>query len=141
MATNFPNEPYDKLEEYRKFVLNLECTKDKDTRTRLDHAITGLVTESGELSGLMKKIKFYGAEVPKINFLDELGDLLWYLVTAMNTFEITLEDLIRLNMTKLKARHPNGITFETAMNKNKGNEREAMVKEIEEIMERKDESN
>jgi len=132
---NLPKEQDPNFQKYRDFVYNLEGTKDKDIRTRLDHAITGLCSESGELAGLMKKIKFFEAKIPKINFLDELGDILWYLTDAMNVFEINLEDLIRLNMTKLRARHPDGFTNETALNKNKDKEQ----KEVDKVTGKDDE--
>jgi len=128
---NLPKEDDLKLQEYRKFVYRMECTNTSDLKTRLDHAITGLVTEAGELAGLMKKLKFYeGVKIPRINFLDELADNFHYLVMAMNALDITLEDLIRLNKVKLKARHPSGFTAQTAVNKDKEKEQEEINKII-----------
>jgi len=127
METNFPKEQDSKLQEYREFVHNRECTKEENLRVRLDHSITGLVTESGELADLMKKIKFYGVNIPRINFLDEMADTLHYLVMGMNALEVSFDNLMQLNMTKLRTRSPNGFTVESAVHKDKKREQ----KEIE----------
>ena len=119
MEPTFPKENDPKLQEYREFVFRRECTKGEELKVRLDHAITGLVTEAGELTDLMKKLKFYGKEIPRINYLDEMADSLHYLVMGMNALEVSFEDLMRLNMTKLRTRSPNGFTVESATNKDK----------------------
>jgi len=132
MSETFPQENDPKIQEYRRFVLNRECTKEEEIRLRLDHAITGMVTESGELSDLMKKIKFYGVKIPRIKFLDEMADQLHYLIMGMNALNVSFEDLMRLNMVKLRTRSPNGFTIESAINKDKEGEQKAMESEIEE---------
>jgi NTP pyrophosphatase (non-canonical NTP hydrolase) len=120
-------EVHPSFQKYREFVNSLDATAEKDLRIRLDHAITGCVTESGELMGLMKKIKFYdNVKIPRIKFLDELGDLFWYFTLALNTFDVSLEDIIRLNTTKLKARHINGVTTESLLHENEVKEQEAI---------------
>ena len=126
---NLPKEKDPKLQEYREFVLGLESTKDEEVKTRLDHAISGLVTEAGELTGLMKKIKFAKATIPRINFLDEAGDLFWYFIVMLNVFGVTLEDIARLNTTKLKTRYPTGYTNREALEKDKDLEKERMEEE------------
>jgi len=136
--TNIPKETDPKFQEYRGFVNNLECTKDKDLKTRLDHVITGIVTEGGELSDLMKKLKFYDAKIPRINFLDELGDLLWYLTAAMNCLEVRLEDLIHVNQIKLRKRYPTGFNVTNAVNKDKVEEQNVIENSTNEIKEEMD---
>lgn len=130
MEYNIPKELDYVLQNYREFVYNLECTKNEELKTRLDHAISGLVTEAGELETLIKKVKFYGAKVPRINFLDELADNLHYLIMAMNILEVTLDDLMRLNQVKLRTRYPNGFTQEDALNRDRTKEQEKMEKEL-----------
>ena len=125
-----PTENDPNIQEYRQFVLNRECTREENIKIRLDHATDGLVTESGELKDLMKKIKFYKVEQPHIKFLDEMADTLHYLVMGMNALEVTFEDLMSLNMTKLRTRSPNGFDPEKAVNKNKEKEQEAIEKEM-----------
>jgi len=131
MSETFPQENDPKIQEYRRFVLNRECTKEEEIRVRLDHSITGMVTEAGELSDLMKKIKFYKASIPRIKFLDEMADQLHYLVMGMNALNVSFEDLMRLNMAKLRARSPNEFTPETAINKDKTKEQKAIESEME----------
>lgn len=130
MEKPFPEESDSKIQEYREFVLRRECTKDSELRIRLDHGITGLVTESGDLSDLMKKIKFYKIQVARIKFLDELADNFHYFIMCLNALGVKLEDLMRLNMTKLRTRSPNGFDVESAVNKNKEKEREVIEGEV-----------
>lgn len=131
MEQNLPKENDPKLQEYRKFVESMECTRSEDLKTRLDHAIDGLVTEAGELKTLIKKVKFYEAKIPRINFLDELADELHYLVMAMNILGVTLEDLMRLNQTKLKIRYPKGFNQKDALDRDKDKEQNGMEKEVQ----------
>jgi NTP pyrophosphatase (non-canonical NTP hydrolase) len=126
-----PNEETFALQDYRQFVYKLECTKDEELKIRLDHAIDGLVTEAGELKTLIKKVKFYGAKIPRIKFLDEMADNLHYLVMAMNIMEVTFDDLMRLNKLKLKSRYPKGFSQEDALNRDRNKEREEMEKGVE----------
>jgi NTP pyrophosphatase (non-canonical NTP hydrolase) len=132
MENELPKENDPKIQEYRQFVYRRECTKEKELKIRLDHSADGLTSESGELKDLMKKIKFYEIQIPKINFLDEMADVLHYLVMGMNALEVTFEDLMRLNMTKLRTRSPNGFTAESATNKDKEKEQEAINKAMDE---------
>jgi len=128
MEPNLPKENDPVIQEYRRFVYNLECTKEEELKVRLDHAITGMATEAGELLDLIKKVKFYKKETPRIQFLDELADELHYLVMAMNILGVTFEDLIRLNELKLKARYPKGYSNENAINRDREKEQEEMDK-------------
>ena len=82
MNQELPKENDPIIQEYREFVQSLECTKNEDLKTRLDHAITGIGTEAGELLELIKKVKFYHKETPRIRFLDEASGRVGCLVHA-----------------------------------------------------------
>ena len=80
---------------------------------RLDHAITGLTGEAGEVADVWKKIKYMGLEYnaeTKDKLIKELGDVCWYLISAATALDVPLEQIIDANIEKLKARHPHGFS-------------------------------
>lgn len=77
---------------------------------RLLHAGMGLTTEAGEFMDAIKRHTMYGSELDKTNLCEELGDLMWYIALACDTLGISIEDIMRLNVSKLQARYPNKFT-------------------------------
>lgn len=80
---------------------------------RLDHAITGLTGEAGEVADVWKKVKYMGLEYnaeTREKMIKELGDVCWYLMSAATALNIPLDEIINRNIEKLKARHPNGFS-------------------------------
>lgn len=78
---------------------------------RLDHAVTGLAGESGEVADLWKKVKYLGLEYDaetKEKFVKELGDVCWYLFQTAYALKIPVNEIIDANVEKLKKRHPEG---------------------------------
>jgi NTP pyrophosphatase (non-canonical NTP hydrolase) len=70
------------------------------------HATLGLVGESGELSELLKKDTFKpGHESTRDERLDELGDVLYYLLILAHLDGCTIDELSQRNYEKLKGGH------------------------------------
>lgn len=90
------------------------------------HAYIGLTTEGGELFDGLKKHIFYGKPLDKTNAIEELGDMFWYLAIAANYFEVSFEEIMRINNAKLKARYPEKFTEDKAINRNLKLEREVL---------------
>lgn len=69
----------------------------------------GLAEEAGEVAGLMKRVlrNFPKDQerITKENFIDELGDVLWYLTACCISHETSLEEVWEHNIQKLKARY------------------------------------
>ena len=95
---------------------------------RLLHSMIGLCTESGEIQDMMKKHIFYGKDIDRVNFKEELGDLMWYIAIACNELDIPLEDVMKTNVDKLRARYGDKFTEEAALNRNLSKEREILEK-------------
>lgn len=72
----------------------------------------GLSGEAGEVADLVKKGIFHqqGLDVDKLK--KELGDVLWYVAGMCTTLGISLDDVMKLNIEKLKARFPEGYSAE-----------------------------
>lgn len=68
----------------------------------------GLAGEAGEAADLIKKHLHHAAPLDRDKLKKELGDVLWYLTLACRLGGFTLEDVMRTNIAKLRARHPNG---------------------------------
>ena len=74
-------------------------------------AALGLCAESGEFTEIVKKIVFQGKPVTKENLFHmkrELGDIMWYFIQACILLETTPEEIIEMNVEKLKIRYPGG---------------------------------
>lgn len=73
---------------------------------RLIHAVLGMVTESAELADMLKRHLFYGKPIDVVNGKEELGDTLWYVGLAIDVFKTTMNDILTMNINKLKLRYP-----------------------------------
>lgn len=81
---------------------------------KLFHAVVGLNGEAGELDDCLKKHIIYGQPFDKLNFVEELSDILWFIAEAATTCNTTIETLMRDNIYKLKVRYPDNFTEELA---------------------------
>ena len=81
--------------------------------SRMDNAVAGLAGEAGEVADVWKKVKFHNLdfdEDTKQLFIKELGDICWYLCSVCMALNITPEQVINMNIEKLKKRHPGGFS-------------------------------
>lgn len=117
--------------EYIKNALRTEPEKYlfEDTGSldkRIEHAIMGLVTESGELMDVVKKTKLYNREVDKVNLVEEMGDVMWYLAVMADALGVTFEDAWQKNINKLRARFPEKFDLDQAINRDLDIERKIL---------------
>ena len=85
-------------------------SKEFNTHRALTAAL-GLSAESGEFTEIVKKIVFQGKPVTKENLFHmqrELGDIMWYFIQACILLDTTPEEIIEMNVDKLKSRYPGG---------------------------------
>jgi NTP pyrophosphatase (non-canonical NTP hydrolase) len=85
------------------------------------HAALGLVTEAAEFAELWGR----GS---KEEMLDELGDILWYLVLALNTLGSDLDEIMEINNAKLRERYGDSFSEDRWAAKDKSKEAEAVKK-------------
>ena len=70
-------------------------------------AALGLTAESGEFTEVVKKIILQGKPYNEDNVFHmkrELGDICWYLAQACMALDTTFDEIIEMNVDKLKAR-------------------------------------
>lgn len=89
-----------------------------DTRDSIIHGVCGLVEETGEVTGLLNREYFKKQVVSDAKWIDEIGDVLWYLVAIIVMRGYTIEEVFTRNTNKLAERY--GVGF---------NERENRIKE------------
>ena len=88
--------------------LDVECDADVP---RLLTAALGLTAESGEFTEIVKKMILQGKPYNEDNIFHmkrELGDICWYLAQACMALDTTFDEIIEMNVDKLKARYPGG---------------------------------
>ena len=91
-------------------ITELDIENDADV-PRLLTAALGLTAESGEFTDVVKKIILQGKPYNEENIFHmkrELGDICWYLAQACMALDTTCDEIIEMNVDKLKARYPGG---------------------------------
>lgn len=73
--------------------------------------------ESGELQNIVKKYLYHGHELPTTEVMNELGDILWYVACMATVFGFDLSDIAEMNVSKLKARYPDGFSEADSVNR------------------------
>lgn len=108
------------LEEFILVLRNLE--KNGVNPSLLATAEVGLSGETGEFSDIVKKIFFHGKELDektKNHLEKELGDVIFYWVTACTALGVDPNRIIEMNHDKLSARYPTGFSALKSENKSK----------------------
>lgn len=68
----------------------------------------GVGGESGELADYLKKVLYHGHEFERDHVIKELGDIMHYVSGIATLYDIDMEDVLDVNITKLSKRFPNG---------------------------------
>lgn len=82
----------------------------------------GMAGESGELIDLIKKWIFHGKPLDIEHAKKELGDVCWYIALIAHSFGWDLDEILKMNIDKLKARYPEGFDPELANHRKAGDE-------------------
>ena len=104
------SDPSKDIAQLFRRMTDLEVEQDADV-PRLLTAALGLSAESGEFTEVIKKIVLQGKPYNKENVFHlkrELGDICWYLAQACMALDTTFDEIIEMNVEKLKARYPGG---------------------------------
>lgn len=92
--------------EYQKAAMR---TADKgELISQLVAGAMGLVGEAGETCDYIKKVVFHGHDLDPDKVAEEVGDTLWYAALLAEVIGISLEEIARRNIEKLKRRYPEG---------------------------------
>lgn len=83
------------------------------------HALHGMVAEIGELHGIYQKW-YQGHEDTEEHRMKEVGDLLWFVAEYCTANGWNLENVMRMNIDKLRARYPEGFDAEHSLHRAEG---------------------
>ena len=89
---------------------NLELEDDCNIPPLITAAF-GLTAEAGEFTEIVKKIILQGKPYNEDNVFHmkrELGDICWYIAQACMALDTTFDEIIEMNVDKLKKRYPGG---------------------------------
>lgn len=103
-------------EKYYDFVAKTMTDKPESDEAYISWATDELSAEVGELKGVLAKAVRKHGTLQTLDYdklTDELGDVLWSFHACLQTIrpDISLEDLMEINMEKLQARIDRGITY------------------------------
>lgn len=90
--------------EYQRKAMRTATHKCYD----LANAALGLTGEAGEVADIIKKHLYQGHDLYPSEVIEELGDVIWYVALMADYFNVTLGFVMQQNITKLKARYPEG---------------------------------
>ena len=107
------------LNEYQKAALRTAAPKQK--HNELFHLLLGLVGETGEIAEKAKKIvRDKDSDFSQWDIEDlkkELGDVLWYVAVIADYFDVRLDEVAQLNVTKLADRQNRSMLSGTGDNR------------------------
>jgi len=124
------------LNDYKEFVSTVtsqESNNFRHLRRRLDEldnkvnisllltAGIGLSSEGGEFNEIVKKCIFQGKPLDDdtiYHLKRELGDVMWYWISACRALELDPNEVIKENVFKLESRYPGG-KFDTYFSENR----------------------
>lgn len=92
-------------------IRQLESLDDTVNISLLLTGSIGLASEGGELSEIVKKCVFQGKPLNDdtiFHMKRELGDIMWYWISACRALDLDPNEVIEENVKKLEARYPGG---------------------------------
>lgn len=78
----------------------------------------GLTGEAGEAADLIKKYIFHGHTLDRYALVKELGDVCWYVALICAAMGWDFDEILKLNIEKLKKRYPEGFTEAASRDRN-----------------------
>ena len=104
------------INEYQKLALRT-LNPDLNEKDVLINGVMGLCGESGEAIDIVKKHLAQGHPLDREKLAKELGDIAWYLAETAYAIGYPLEEILQMNIDKLKARYPEGFSSENSINR------------------------
>ena len=83
------------------------------------HALHGMVGEIGDLHSIYQK-KYQGHPFDEDHAKKELGDLLWFIAEYCTAHGWSLEEIMQMNIDKLRARFPEGFEVDKSLHRKEG---------------------
>jgi NTP pyrophosphatase (non-canonical NTP hydrolase) len=105
------------INEYQTAALRTAQTEELTHVELVMNAALGLCGESGEVADIVKKFRFQGHDLDFDHIAKELGDIAWYLAVGAYAIGYDLENILQMNVDKLKARYPDGFSTDRSLHR------------------------
>ncbi len=109
------------INEYQQEALRTERGM-STVYPRIFNGLMGLNGEAGECIDLLKKHLFQGHDLDPNHLAKELGDVAWYLAISADALGFTLEEILQMNVDKLRNRYPGGFNAWRSQHREEGDE-------------------
>lgn len=109
-----------KMQEYDMKFSSEQNNKESVDIGGIFNACLGLSGEVGEFNDMIKKWVFHEKELDMEHAKKEAGDILWYVVMLCESFGWNMDEIMQMNVDKLKARYPEGFDVERANHRAEG---------------------
>ena len=103
-----------KMQEYDMKFSSEQSNKESVDIGGIFNACLGLSGEVGEFNDMIKKWVFHEKNLDMEHAKKEAGDILWYVVMLCESFGWNMDEIMQMNVDKLKASYPDGFDVERA---------------------------
>lgn len=104
--------------EYQKLAART-INRDLNILEQEKHALHGMVGEIGEIHSIYQKA-YQGHEIDTEHLKKELGDLLWFIAEYCTAMTWDIEDVMQMNIDKLRKRFPEGFEVDRSLHRKEG---------------------
>lgn len=104
------------INEYQELALRT-LNPELSPKDVLINGVMGLCGESGEAIDIVKKHLAQGHPLDTESLAKELGDIAWYLAETAYAIGYPLEDILCMNIDKLRARYPEGFNADRSIHR------------------------
>ena len=101
--------------EYRELAART-INPELNNEQAMYHALHGMVGEIGEIHSLYQKV-YQEHKLDPMHLKKEVGDLLWFIAEYCTAMCWDLDDVMQLNIDKLRARFPDGFEAERSLHR------------------------
>ena len=104
--------------EYQRLAMRTK----KENMTKEEYLIEGclgLAGEAGEVCDYIKKHIYQGHEMDYNHVAEEISDVHWYTALTATAIGWDLNDIMEMNIEKLKKRYPEGFSVMNSINRKK----------------------
>ena len=112
-------------DESRDFIaLSARLVSLDEKGANIERLLTGAVginSEGGEIMEIVKKLIFQGKKWDDetiYHLKRELGDVMWYVTQCLIALDVSIDEIVAMNVEKLEKRYPGG-QFDTFYSENR----------------------
>lgn len=100
------------INEYQKFCQTTALPAKNKSIEIMTYGL-GVAGEAGDLAGCIKKT-YAHKDDQMIGIKENLGDTMWYIAQIASFYGWKMDDILKMNVDKLKKRYEEGVTFKAA---------------------------